>query len=78
MGATVLDGAIVGEGSIIGAGCLVTEGMRIPPRSLVLGLPGKIIRTLDESENPGRQIAEEYLKIAEDHRQNRYPPTLST
>ncbi len=50
MGAIVLDGAVIGEGSIIGAGALVAEGKVIPPRSLVVGLPGKVIRQLDEAK----------------------------
>jgi len=49
MGAVVLDGAIVGEGSIVGAGAVVKERMVIPPRSLVVGLPAKIVRTLDDA-----------------------------
>jgi carbonic anhydrase/acetyltransferase-like protein (isoleucine patch superfamily) len=44
IGAIVLDGATVGTGSIIGAGAVVTEGMEIPDRSLVLGVPGKVVR----------------------------------
>jgi carbonic anhydrase/acetyltransferase-like protein (isoleucine patch superfamily) len=47
MGATVLNGAQIGEGCLIGAGTLVTEGKRIPPRSLVLGSPGRVVRQLD-------------------------------
>ncbi len=50
MGAIVLDGAVIGEGSIIGAGALVTEGKVIPPRSLVVGVPGKVVRQLDEAK----------------------------
>ena len=42
--AVVLNGAHVGAGSIIGAGAVVTEGAKIPPGSLVVGVPGKIIR----------------------------------
>ena len=42
--AVVLNGARVGKGSIIGAGAVVTEGANIPPNSLVVGVPGKIIR----------------------------------
>ena len=48
MGATVLNGAVIGEGCIIGAGALVAEGKVIPPGSLVMGIPGKIIRELGE------------------------------
>jgi len=50
MGAIVLDGAIIGERSIIGAGALVTGGTIIPPGSLVLGSPGKVVRTLSPEE----------------------------
>lgn len=50
MGAIVLDGAWIGEGSIIGANALITKGIVIPPRSLVLGSPGKVIRTITDEE----------------------------
>ena len=50
MGATVLDRAIIGEGSIIGAGALVSAGKVIPPHSLVVGVPGKVVRELTEAE----------------------------
>jgi gamma-carbonic anhydrase len=46
MRATILNGVVVGEGSIIAAGTLLTERTVIPPRSLVVGSPGKIKRTL--------------------------------
>ena len=48
MGATVLNGAVIGEGCLIGAGALVTEGKVIPPGSLVMGMPGKVVRELDD------------------------------
>ncbi len=47
MGAIILNGAKIGENCLIGAGALVTEGKEIPPNSLVLGAPGKVVRTLD-------------------------------
>ncbi len=50
MGAIILDGAVIGERSIIGAGALVTGGTVIPPGSLVLGSPGKVVRTLSVDE----------------------------
>ena len=50
MGAIVLNGARVGEGSIIGAGAVVTERSEIPPRSLVLGVPGKIVREVNDEQ----------------------------
>jgi carbonic anhydrase/acetyltransferase-like protein (isoleucine patch superfamily)/isopropylmalate/homocitrate/citramalate synthase len=50
MGATILDGAVVGEESIIGAGALVTEGKEIPPRSLAVGAPARVIRKVTDEE----------------------------
>jgi carbonic anhydrase/acetyltransferase-like protein (isoleucine patch superfamily) len=48
MGATVLNGARIGDYCLIGAGALVTEGKEIPPRSLVMGTPGRVVRQLDD------------------------------
>jgi len=53
MGATIIDGAVVGKESIVGAHSLVTQGMKIPPRSLVLGSPAKVVRTLSDEEVAG-------------------------
>lgn len=50
MGATVLDGAEIGEDVIIGAGALVTEHMKIPERSLAVGVPAKVVRELTDDE----------------------------
>lgn len=50
MGAIVLDGAIIGSGSIIGAQAIVTAGTLIPPNSLVMGVPARIVRELSEEE----------------------------
>lgn len=47
MGATVLNGAVIGDNCLIGAGALITEGKEIPPGSLVMGAPGKVVRQLD-------------------------------
>jgi len=49
MGATVLNGARIGRDCLIGAGALITEGKEIPDGSLVMGVPGKVIRQLDEA-----------------------------
>ena len=50
MGAVILDGAVVGAESLIGAKALVTQGMKIPPGSLVLGAPAKVVRPLTLEE----------------------------
>ncbi|RAI01199.1 gamma carbonic anhydrase family protein [Acuticoccus sediminis] len=49
MGAIVLNGANIGNNCIIGAGALITEGKEIPDGSLVVGMPGKVVRQLDEA-----------------------------
>ena len=60
IGAIVLDGAVVGKGSIIGAGSVVSPKTIIPPGSLVLGIPGKVVRPLrpDEVERIAAQVDE--------------------
>jgi carbonic anhydrase/acetyltransferase-like protein (isoleucine patch superfamily) len=49
MGAILLNGARIGKCSIVGAGALVTEGKTFPDHSLIVGAPGRVIRTLDET-----------------------------
>jgi carbonic anhydrase/acetyltransferase-like protein (isoleucine patch superfamily) len=68
MGAIILNGAIIGTESIIGAGALVSERKEIPPRSLVLGVPGKIIRQVSEEEVSGiLKNASSYVNLAREH-----------
>lgn len=63
MGAVVLDGAVVGKQSIIGAKALVTQGTRIPPGSLVLGAPAKVVRALTKRERVSlKGWAEKYVR----------------
>ena len=50
MGAILLNGATVGDDCIVAAGTLLTEGTKIPPRSLVMGSPGKVKRQLTDEE----------------------------
>jgi len=65
MGSTVLDGVEIGEQSIIGARALVTQNTQIPPGSLVLGAPAKIVRALTRQERAGlKGLAEKYVHIA--------------
>jgi len=66
---TILDGATVGEGSVVAAGALVTAGTAIPPRSLVVGVPGKVIRTLTATdEQSHRALAAKYTRLAFNYR----------
>jgi carbonic anhydrase/acetyltransferase-like protein (isoleucine patch superfamily) len=53
MGAVILDGADIGKQSIVGAKALVTQGTKIPPGSLVLGAPAKVVRKLTKEERAG-------------------------
>jgi len=65
MGSIILDGAEIGSESLIGAGTLITQGMHVPPRSLVLGSPGKVVRSLEADEVAMiRRSAENYVRYA--------------
>ncbi|MGI9241460.1 MAG: gamma carbonic anhydrase family protein [Verrucomicrobiales bacterium] len=65
MGAIIMDGAEIGERSIVAAGALVVGGSKIPPDSLVLGSPAKVVRPLDETERrEGRRLAEKYVAVS--------------
>ena len=69
MGATILDGAVIGKGSIIGAHALVTKETRIPPGSLVMGTPAKVVRALSPEEIAEiRTWADHYIALAPLHK----------
>ena len=64
MNAVVLDHAVIGEGSIVGAGAVVASGTVVPPRSLVVGVPGKVKKTLTDEDVAGSIAnAESYLGL---------------
>ena len=70
MGAVLLNHVHVGTGSIVGAGAVCTEGMRIPPNSLVLGVPARVVRETTEAERDRiRKTVESYLQLQEEYRQ---------
>ena len=74
MGAVLLNRVHVGSGSIVGAGAVCTEGMRIPPRSLVLGVPARVVReTTPEERERIRRTVGSYLALQERHRVGEYP-----
>jgi carbonic anhydrase/acetyltransferase-like protein (isoleucine patch superfamily) len=65
MGAVMLDGAEVGSQCIIGARALVTQGMKIPPGSMVLGSPARVARALTPDERASlKRMAERYVQNA--------------
>ena len=71
MGATILDGAVIGAGSIVGAHALVTKNMRIPPGSLVMGTPAKVMRALQPEEIAGLRLwADHYIDLLPIHREH--------
>jgi carbonic anhydrase/acetyltransferase-like protein (isoleucine patch superfamily) len=62
MGAILLNGAHIGASSIVAAGTLITEGMKVPPKSLVMGSPGKVKRQLTHGEIADIQLyADRYV-----------------
>ncbi len=75
MGATLLSGCEIGEECLIAAGTLVTEGRRIPPRSVVMGVPGKVVRTITAEElERTRTICAHYIEMAQRYVHGAYPP----
>jgi carbonic anhydrase/acetyltransferase-like protein (isoleucine patch superfamily) len=69
MGAIIMNGAVIGKGVVIGAGAVVKEDMVIPDFSLVVGVPGKIVKTLSpETYNENVKWAAKYVKLANVHR----------
>jgi carbonic anhydrase/acetyltransferase-like protein (isoleucine patch superfamily) len=74
MGALLLSGCEVGAECLIAAGTLVTEGRRIPPRSVVMGVPGKVVRevTADELRHT-RTISAHYLELAQRYAAGAFP-----
>lgn len=71
MGAILLNGVTIGSGTIVAAGALLPEGMQVPPRSLVMGSPGRIKRALSDAEVAGiREYAERYVQYRLDYLAN--------
>jgi carbonic anhydrase/acetyltransferase-like protein (isoleucine patch superfamily) len=74
MGSVLLNEVHVGAGSVVAAGAVLPEGMQVPPRSLVMGVPARIVRAVDD--RLGRRIAEtwsHYVEQARAHRAGRFP-----
>lgn len=68
MGAILMNGVCVGGGSIIGAGSLLPEGTCVAPGSLVVGVPGRVVRTTTDAEREGiRRSAAHYVQMIGRH-----------
>ncbi len=75
IGARLLSGSDIGEECLIAAGTVVTEGKRIPPRSLVMGVPGKVVRQVTAAEvERTRWICAHYLEMAQRYARGEFPP----
>jgi carbonic anhydrase/acetyltransferase-like protein (isoleucine patch superfamily) len=74
MGAILLNNVSVGTGSVVAAGAVLPEGMQVPPRSLVMGVPARIVRAVDQ--RLARRIEgtwSHYVEQARAHRAGRFP-----
>ncbi|MDY6796379.1 MAG: gamma carbonic anhydrase family protein [Actinomycetota bacterium] len=71
MKAVVLDGAVLGHGSVVAAGAVVPQGIEVPPRSMVMGIPARVTKEFPpENEQMLMEIAEAYFEFARPHTRN--------
>ena len=69
MGSIIMNGATIGKGAVVGAGAIVTENMHVPDLGLVVGLPGKVIKTLSEDTyDKNVKWAKKYVQLATVHK----------
>ena len=79
MGAVVLNGARIGAGSLVGAGTLIREGMEVPPGSLVVGVPGRVVRPVDEAMRARIEHTwRHYVALARRHHDGEFPIAPTT
>lgn len=79
MGSVLLNGVEIGTGSVVAAGAVVPEGTRVPPGSLIVGVPARVTRPVDDALR--ERIAEtwqHYVAEAERHRAGTFPPARPT
>ena len=68
MGSIIMNGVVVGHQSVVGAGALIPPNTKIPPRSLVVGVPAKITKQIPESEAAGNKYwAEKYVRVSREY-----------
>lgn len=74
MGAILLNGVRIGSGSIVGAGAVCREAMSVPPNSLVLGVPARVVReTTSADRDRIARTVQSYLELQQAHRRGDYP-----
>jgi carbonic anhydrase/acetyltransferase-like protein (isoleucine patch superfamily) len=74
MGSILLNGVRVGTGSVVAAGAVVPEGVVVPPGSLVMGVPGRVVRPVDDALRERiRGTWRHYVEQAARHRAGRFP-----
>lgn len=76
MGSVIMNNAVIGEDCLVGAGTLITEGREYPPRSLILGRPGKVVRPLTDADIDDilRRGTEHYVQAGRAYRERGYGP----
>lgn len=75
MGSILLNGVVLSTGSVVAAGAVVREGMVIPPGSLVMGVPGRVVRPVDDGLRARiRATWQHYVELARRHRAGNFPP----
>jgi carbonic anhydrase/acetyltransferase-like protein (isoleucine patch superfamily) len=75
IGAILLNGSEIGAECVIAAGTLITERRRIPPRSVVMGVPGKVVREVtDDDLRKTLSISAHYLEMAQRYAAGAFPP----
>ena len=71
MGAIIMNGAVIGRGAVIGAGAVIKENMIVPDLSLVVGIPGKIIKTMTEDTYKNNvKWAHKYVQLSKIHKES--------
>ena len=74
MGSVLLNHVTIGRGSVVAAGAVIPEGMQVPPGSLVMGVPGRIVRSVDAGLSERiMETWKHYVEQARAHRAGRYP-----
>ncbi len=74
MGSILLNGCVIGKGSVVAAGAVVKEGMIVPPGSLVVGVPGRVVRQVDaELSSRITDTWRHYVEQAKAHRGGKFP-----